>query len=448
MPEERVHTVSGITAEIRVALESGFPGVWVEGEISNYRFPGSGHHYFTLKDSGAQLSCVLFRGSARSLTFSPANGQQVQVYGDISVYEARGQYQLIAQMVQPKGHGDLQAQFEALKRKLSTEGLFDPERKRSLPPFPTRIGIVTSPTGAAVQDMLNVLRRRAPWIQVIIYPARVQGEGAAGEIAEGVTVLTDGRDFAPVDLVIVARGGGSIEDLWAFNEEEVARSIANCPVPVMSGVGHEIDFTIADFAADRREPTPSAAAENAVPDGRAVLRQITHLDQRLDGIAKHRIAEARSRALSLERELKAREPVRMLRGWAQTVDFLGEKLTNLAGSHVERTRHRFLSVAREFAAIRTERTLSENRDALCRLKRERERVLVRRIEIRRERLARQRDLLETLSPQSVLARGFSVTLDEEGNALRSVDQLREGATVTTRLSTGSFRSRVEDTGET
>lgn len=287
MPEE-VHSVSDITADIRASLEDGFHSVWVEGEISNLRRPGSGHSYFTLKDSFAQLSCVFFKGAASRSPVELRDGLQVQVQGDISVYEARGQYQLIAKVVQPKGAGDLQARFEALKRKLDAEGLFAPERKKPIPVFPTTIGIVTSPTGAAIRDMLNVFSRRAPWIRVVIYPARVQGEGSAEEIAAGVRAFDEGVIVPRPDLVIVSRGGGSIEDLWSFNEEVVARAIASCSIPVMSGVGHEIDFTIADFVADRREPTPSAAAENATPDSETLFRHLDILRASLDNrVAGH-----------------------------------------------------------------------------------------------------------------------------------------------------------------
>ena len=286
---DEVYSVSDITADIRESLEDRFNGVWVEGEISNHRLPASGHHYFTLKDSGAQLSCVLFRGAAMKSRIPLSDGMQVQAYGNISVYEARGQYQLIAQVVQPKGFGDLQAKFEALKRKLEAEGLFDPIRKKRIPSFPQRIGIVTSPTGAAIQDMINVLSRRAPWVEVMIQPVRVQGEGAAEEIAAGVRAFEIGAGIPRPDLIIVARGGGSIEDLWSFNEEVVARAIAEATVPVMSGVGHEMDFTIADFVADRREPTPSAAAENAVPDGESLMRHINLLQASLNGRVEGRI---------------------------------------------------------------------------------------------------------------------------------------------------------------
>jgi len=274
-----VFTVTELTRQIRGALETKFAAVWVQGEISNYKQHPSGHQYFTLKDQRAQISCVIWRD-----TMPPrqalADGAQVQVYGTVTVFEARGQYQLNVQILQPRGVGLLQAKFEALKRKLEAEGLFAPERKRLLPKFPRRVGIVTSPTGAAIRDMLNVLRRRAPWLQILINPVRVQGTGAAQEIAVAIRELAAPNEaLAPVDLIVVTRGGGSIEDLWEFNEEIVARAIVHSAVPIVSAVGHEIDFTICDFVADLRAPTPSAAAELIVPD-------VADLQRRIDGCTR------------------------------------------------------------------------------------------------------------------------------------------------------------------
>src|SRR5213079_1004463 len=258
----KVFTVSELTRNIRGTLEAKFSAVWVQGEISNYKLHPSGHQYFTLKDQRAQISCVIWRDTMLPPRQPLADGAQVQVYGTVTVFEARGQYQLNVQIIQPRGVGLLQAKFEALKRKLEAEGLFAPERKRPLPKFPRRIGIVTSASGAAIRDMLNVLSRRAPWLQILISPVRVQGTGAAAEIAVAIRELAaPNENFAALDLIVVTRGGGSIEDLWEFNEEIVARAIFHSPVPIVSAVGHEIDFTISDFVADLRAATPSAAAE-------------------------------------------------------------------------------------------------------------------------------------------------------------------------------------------
>ena len=289
LEETTVLSVWELTRSIRSLLESEVGTVWVEGEISNYRRQSSGHQYFTLKDERSQLPCVLFRGSNNLLTGPAlADGLHVQARGEVTVYELRGQYQMIVQAVQPRGVGALQARFEALKRRLDAEGLFDAARKKPLPGFPVAVGIVTSPTGAALQDMLNILKRRAPWLRVVVHPVRVQGAGASLEIAEAIREFNLWAEGAGgpthagrpvVDLIVVARGGGSIEDLWEFNEEIVARAIAASGLPVVSAVGHEIDFTIADFAADLRAPTPSAAAELIAPDTAELLRQLAAAGQ-------------------------------------------------------------------------------------------------------------------------------------------------------------------------
>src|SRR3989440_799872 len=280
----RVLSVTELTRSIRGTLETKFGSVWVQGEVSNYKLHPSGHQYFILKDARAQIACVIFRNTMAPLRQPLADGAHVQVFGTVSVFEARGQYQISVQIVQPRGLGVLQAKFEALKRKLEAEGLFDPARKRPLPKFPKRIGIVTSPSGAAIRDILNILRRRAPWLSILINPVRVQGTGAAQEIAVAIRELaTPNESFAPVDLIVVTRGGGSMEDLWEFNEEIVARTIASVTVPIVSAIGHEIDFTICDFVADLRAPTPSAAAELIVPDIVELRRQ---MDARMRGLRR------------------------------------------------------------------------------------------------------------------------------------------------------------------
>src|SRR5882672_8738390 len=293
----KVLTVSELTRSIRGTLETKFGAVWVQGEVSNYKAHPNGHQYFTLKDQRAQISCVIWRDTMAPLRKPLADGAQVQVYGTVTVFEARGQYQLNVQILQPRGVGLLQAKFEALKRKLEAEGLFAPERKRPLPKFPRRIGIITSPTGAAIRDMLNVLRRRAPWLQILINPVRVQGTGAAQEIAVAIRELAvPNVNWQPLDLIVVTRGGGSIEDLWEFNEEIVARVIFHSAVPIVSAVGHEIDFTICDFVADFRAPTPSAAAELIVPD-------IIDLHRRIDGCARGLARQLLNRARDAQQRL-------------------------------------------------------------------------------------------------------------------------------------------------
>src|SRR5438477_4526847 len=292
----KVFTVSELTRQIRGTLETRFAAVWVQGEISNYKAHPRGHQYFTLKDQRAQIACVIWRETMIPPREAIADGAQVQVYGNLSVFEARGQYQLSVQILQPRGLGLLQAKFEALKRKLEAEGLFAVERKRPLPKFPRRIGIVTSPSGAAIRDILNVLKRRAPWLEILINPVRVQGTGAAQEIAVAIRELAwPNENWLPVDLIVVARGGGSIEDLWEFNEEIVSRAVFDSAVPIVSAVGLEIDFTICDFVADLRAPTPSAAAELIVPDVVDLQRQIERCARTLDRQLLNRVRDAQQR---------------------------------------------------------------------------------------------------------------------------------------------------------
>src|SRR6202049_4051875 len=292
----KVLTVAELTRAIRSTLETKFGAVWVQGEISNYKLHPSGHQYFPLRDARAQIACVIFRNPMAPLRQPLVDGAQVQLYGNVSVFEARGQYQLSVQILQPRGLGLLQAKFEALKRKLEAEGLFDLARKRMLPKFPRRIGIVTSPSGAAIRDLLNVLRRRAPWLQILISPVRVQGTGAAAEIAVAIRELaTPNENWLPLDLIVVARGGGSMEDLWEFNEEIVARTIVDVGVPIVSAIGHEIDFTICDFVADLRAPTPSAAAELIVPDIIDLRRQIDNCARAVGRELLNRMRDAQQR---------------------------------------------------------------------------------------------------------------------------------------------------------
>src|SRR5438046_4399440 len=307
----KVLTVAELTRAIRSTLERTFGAVWVQGEISNYKQHPSGHQYFTLKDSRAQIACVIFRNAPLSLRQPLADGAQVQVYGNVSVFEARGQYQLSVEIVQPRGLGLLQAKFEALKRKLEAEGLFDPARKKLLPKFPKRIGIVTSPSDAAIRDILNILRRRARGIEILINPVRVQGIGAAAEIASAINELSNPSTiWPPIDLIVIASGGGGMEDLWEFNEEIVARAIAAAVVPIVSTVGHEIDFTIADFVADLRAPTPSAAAELIVPAAVELDRRVNELAVCLQRCWRNFIVREQTRLRLFSERTVARELLR------------------------------------------------------------------------------------------------------------------------------------------
>jgi exodeoxyribonuclease VII large subunit len=440
---DAVHTVAGITSLIRERLEGDFSGIWIEGEISNHRLPGSGHHYFTLKDPFAQLACVLFKGAAMKSPVRLTDGMQVQIFGSISVYEARGQYQMIAQVVQAKGFGDLQARFEALKRKLEAEGLFDPANKKKLPTFPATIGIVTSPTGAAIRDMLNVFARRAPWIRVIVSPVRVQGDGAATEIAEAIRHFDGGGGIPRPDLVILARGGGSIEDLWAFNEEVVARAIADCSIPVMSGVGHEIDFTIADFVADRREPTPSAAAENATPDATSLQRHLARLLATVETQTDQGLARYRRHLQSLARELAAREPGRKIQGWAQSIDYLMERMDSVLSGRLSLIRTSLASTHRILNAVNPEKELLRSRARLDEVMQSLEQVVSRKMADQSQKVRHLGSLMQSLSPDGILKRGFSLTTDESGCLITDASKVKTGDRLRTRLADGELTSVVE-----
>src|SRR6266516_892136 len=363
----KIFSVSELTRSIRGVLETKFGAVWVQGEISNYKLHPSGHQYFTLKDQRAEIACVIWRDTMLPPRQPLVDGTQVQVYGTVTVFEARGQYQLNVQILQPRGVGVLQAKFEALKRKLQAEGLFAVERKRSLPKFPRRTGIVTSPSGAAIRDMLNVLRRRAPWLQILISPVRVQGTGAAQEIAIAIRELAAPNvNWQPLDLIVVTRGGGSIEDLWEFNEEIVSRAIFHSAVPIVSAVGHEIDFTICDFVADLRAPTPSAAAELIVPDvtdvqrridgctrslSRQLLNRVRDAQQRLDHVREtlqrclvHKIDSYKRGLLHIARALQAHSPGRELMMRRNRFADLHRRLIACPPRLLENAKHRFQSI--------------------------------------------------------------------------------------------------------
>src|SRR5436309_7747264 len=384
----KVFTVSELTRNIRGTLETKFGAVWVQGEISNYKMHPSGHQYFTLKDQRAQISCVIWRDTMAPLRKPLADGAQVQVYGTVTVFEARGQYQLTVQILQPRGVGLLQAKFEALKHKLEAEGLFAPERKRPLPKFPRRVGIVTSPGGAAVRDMLNVLRRRAPWLDILISPVRVQGTGASQEIAVAIRELSVPNDaFAPLDLIVVARGGGSIEDLWEFNEEIVARAIFHSAVPVVSAVGHEIDFTICDFAADLRAPTPSAAAELIVPD-------VVDLRRHMDNCTR-----------ALGRELLNR-----MRDAQQRLDHARETLHRCLAYKIDSYKRGLLHIAAALQARSPARELVMRRHRLVDLSRRLLASPPRMIENARQRFQRIEGILRVLGPDALLRRVYSIIM--------------------------------------
>ena len=422
----KVLSVWELTADIKRLLEKSVGTVWVSGEITNLRAQSSGHVYFTLKDVAAQLSCVLFRGTAVVQRSLLADGQKVLLHGEVTVYEARGQYQLIVREVELQGVGALQIAFEKLKHKLAAEGLFAPERKRPLPRYPQRIGLVTSPTGAAIRDVLHVIQRRNPALEIILAPCRVQGDGAAKEIAEAIRTLNEFNQqpaTSNLELILLTRGGGSLEDLWAFNEEPVARAIFESAVPVVSAVGHEIDFTIADFVADVRAATPSAAAE-IITEGVFASREfVGDAPELLRRAARRGLASAAEEFSQLGGRLARLHPRRRLDESFQRLDDLQSGLlrglktaTRSRGLILENLAGRFLR-AKPVLALKA----------------------------RRETLHQLEKRLTALGPEQVLARGYSITTDAaSGKVLRDATKVAAGQTLRTRLASGEVLSRVDE----
>jgi len=394
----QILSVSQLTALIQGTLESAFTSLWVSGEVSEVSRPGSGHIYFTLKDEGAQIRGVVWRTTAQRLRFRLEDGQQVVCLGDLDVYPPRGTYQLVVRQVEPQGLGALQLAFAQLQRRLAAEGLFDPARKRPLPSFPRRVGFVTSPTGAAIHDFLQVANRRCCGVRILVIPARVQGDGSAADIVRGIQLAN--RIAPPLDVLVVGRGGGSVEDLWSFNDEAVVRAIFASNVPVVSAVGHEIDVTLADLAADVRALTPSEAAERVIPSADELKQRLSALQRRMAAMLRGRAISARRHVEQLTRSRVLRNPQSLIFDLAHRLDELDEQALRSIRRQLDRSRDRIAATA-------------------CRL--------------------------ENLSPLAVLARGYSVTTDAAGQILKSAADVETGQLIHTRLAAGSLVSRVEMT---
>ncbi|GKS59722.1 exodeoxyribonuclease 7 large subunit [Nitrospira sp.] len=439
VPPPRVWTVSDLSAHIRLALEQTFDELWVEGEVSNLRVPASGHVYFTLKDGTSQIRAVSFRTVAQKSRFALREGMHVIVRGRVSVYEPRGEYQIIVQRTEPKGIGALQVAFEQLKERLAKEGLFDSERKRPLPFLPQCIGVVTSLTGAAIRDILAVLDRRSPSTRVVIAPAPMQGDGAAPLIAEAIRQL---GDTGLIDVLIVGRGGGSIEDLWCFNEEVVVRAIAACPVPVVSAIGHEVDVTLSDFAADVRAPTPSAAAEAVVPVRTELLGRIHELAARASGgIRKY--CESWRRACFLAHTRLQQQSFPIYRQ-AQRLDELWSRLTGTVEERLVSTQHRVQLLAKELIVHSPREMVGEAVvSVIQRQIRLRERIGGM-VADRRRRVAGVMGSLDALSPLATLDRGYSILQTEPGGrVVRRAQDVGVGQVVKATVSSGQLWARVE-----
>ncbi len=436
----RIFTVSEITHDVKCLLEEKFSSVWIEGEVSNFIQASSGHIYFVLKDKGAQIKCAFFRNKARYLRFKIGDGQQVVVCGSLGVYEPRGEYQLYVDFVEPKGIGELQQAFEQLKAKLEAEGLFDPAHKKPLPLLPRKIGIVTSPTGAVIQDILRILGRRHHNMQILLYPSKVQGEGAAAEIAAGIRFLNGLPD---IDVIIIGRGGGSIEDLWPFNEEIVARAIYQSDIPVISAVGHETDFTIADFVADLRAPTPSAAAELVVTQKSEFVERLGNLEKQLIRGLKYNLSCLRSHVLGLGAEKVLGALDGRVRLHQQRLDELIFRLRNSQSSRLREARAHCQLLEQRVVRFDPVRWLeaqkkllghtTEMLDVAVRLK-------LRKIRAHWELLSGQ---LSILGPQAALERGYAICRDSDGKILKDARNLSVGDLFQVTLARGKLEGRAE-----
>ena len=439
-----VLTVTELSSRLRAVLEERFPAVWVQGEISNFKVYGSGHSYFTLKDTGAQIRAVLFRNRLRRIRFEPRDGLHVMAFGSVEVYAQRGEYQLVVELLEPRGLGALQLAFEQLKARLDGEGLFDARRKRALPRFPRTIGLVTSPSGAALRDMLRVIDRRFGELSIVIAPARVQGEGAAEEIVQGIRDL---NGLGGVDVIIVGRGGGSLEDLWAFNEEPVARAIVASKVPVISAVGHEVDFTIADFVADLRAPTPSAAAELVVREKQAVAQTVADLTERLHGVMARRLERAHERLAALARRRVLTDARRPLHDLDRRVDDARARLLRAAEAMLRRAGHRTELATRGLRAASPLTRLATGAHRLERVSGRLHAEMTRTVDRSQGRLGRTVGRLDSLSPLAVLGRGYSVTRMADGTIVRRARDVTPGQDVQVLVEQGSLDCRVTATRE-
>lgn len=439
MQNPDIYTVSRLNSEVRLTLELQFQQLWLVGEVSNFVAAASGHWYFSLKDQAAQVKVAMFKQANRYATVRPQNGQQVLIRARISVYEPRGEYQLLAEFIEPAGAGLLKQQFEQLKAKLAAEGLFAPERKRPLPVNPRRVGVITSPTGAAVRDIITVLARRAPGIELIIYPCQVQGETAAAQLRNMLGTAIRRNE---VDVLIIGRGGGSIEDLWCFNDEALARAVADCPIPIVSAVGHEIDFALTDFVADVRAATPSAAAELVSPDQSQYLTALTQLQQRLSRAIRRQLAQQQPRLLQLQQRLQQLHPQRRLEQQQQRLDELQLRLQRRMQQHLQTARRQHSYLQQSLQHLSPAKAIKQQQLQLQQLAKRLQQAQQQQLKYSSQQLARLSAQLHTVSPLATLARGYSISFDSQQHALTSSANLKVGDAINTRLAQGSFSAVV------
>ena len=438
-PGREVYSISRLNREAKILLETGLPPLWVEGELSNFARPSSGHWYFTLKDADAQVRCAMFRTANMRVRVTPRDGLQVLARVRVSLYEARGEYQLIAEHLEEAGEGALRRRFEELKARLAAEGLFDLALKRPLPPLPRRIGVVTSPTGAAIRDIIHILSRRFPAVPVLLYPVPVQGAGAGAEIAAAIRLASSRED---ADVLIVARGGGSLEDLWAFNEEVVARAIRAASMPVVTGIGHEVDFTIADFAADLRAPTPSGAAELVVPDRAEWLRTLAATAGRVRHAWRRRLEQYRERLLWLERRLEVVHPRTALGARAQRLDELEARLEAAWHRRAQQRTERLAWLAHRLDLVHPRTFLTTGRSRLEQLQARLTRALRSELGRAAARVGAAGRTLHAVSPLATLDRGYAILTRPNGRVVRAAGELSPGDAVHARTARGGFNATV------
>ena len=439
MQNPDIYTVSRLNSEVRLTLELQFQQLWLVGEVSNFVAAASGHWYFSLKDQAAQVKVAMFKQANRYATVRPQNGQQVLIRARISVYEPRGEYQLLAEFIEPAGAGLLKQQFEQLKAKLAAEGLFAPERKQPLPANPRRVGVITSPTGAAVRDIITVLARRAPGIELIIYPCQVQGETAAAQLRNMLSTAIRRNE---VDVLIIGRGGGSIEDLWCFNDEALARAVADCPIPIVSAVGHEIDFALTDFVADVRAATPSAAAELVSPDQSQYLAALTQLQQRLSRAVRRQLAQQQPRLMQLQQRLQQLHPQRRLEQQQQRLDELQLRLQRRMQQHLQTARRQHSYLQQSLQHLSPAKAIKQQQLQLQQLAKRLQQAQQQQLKYSSQQLARLSAQLHTVSPLATLARGYSISFDSQQQALTNSAHLKVGDAINTRLAQGSFSAVV------
>lgn len=431
--------VSDLNSEVASLLRSGFPLLWIEGEISNLSCPSSGHLYFSLKDSRAQVRCAIFRNKSMRLQIKPYNGLKVLARATVGLYEARGDFQLIIEHMEDAGMGQLQLAFEQLKKKLLTIGIFDDQHKQALPKHPKRIGIISSPTGAALHDVVKVLSRRSPHIPLLVYPSLVQGESASREL---MTAINQANDDQSCDVLLLVRGGGSAEDLWAFNDENLAHVIFNSTIPIVSGIGHEVDFTIADFVSDQRAPTPSVAAEIASPNREEQIARITKLEQQLSSIVNNKINDQARKLSYLHKRLQQHAGFPLIQQYAQSIDHWETRLLSSLKVKIEQQKHRQQQLKQRLLNLSPIKMRQEQQTKLSKLKMRLEHSMNTSLLTAQNRLNKTMQLLDAVSPLATMQRGYSIVRNSKGVVIHAIKQVRKGQNINILLNEGELHCTI------